>query len=331
MPEPSPTLTTSPTSTPAPQPTTTPTTQPSPTAGEEPTPEPSPTAATSPTSTPTPQPTPTTQSSPTWAGEPTYTATAEPTITEDTASTPTPDATPTSTAEPTTGAGEPTPIPTPAAPSPPELPTATPAPEPTATPTQESLSAYELDFDHVDFGFIVPPASAHVLGDPIFLPGDERPTIRNVGTVALRLAVVFGPMADSTGAAITEEFGARFLGEERSLSAGEEVFFSSPLLPLSAAALDFWVQPPAGIPQGTYSGSLHVRAETEAGSSPTTEPTGTPTEVSEEESTPVPSATSDVLTQEPTPASPPPTLTSAAPPATSTATAPTAEPGQPHG
>jgi len=174
------------------------------------------------------------------------------------------------------------------------------------------MVAYEIDFDRVDFGIIAPPASADVAGDDVFHPGDGRPTVRNVGDVALRLGIAFGPMADETGTATIEDFRAGFLGEERAFKAGERLVFSNSLLPSMAAAIDFQIEPPAGTAEGTYVGSLCITAESAVTPPPAPESTGTPT------GTPVvaptPTATPEP-TQGPvpvdsvTPTPPPPTAT----------------------
>ncbi|MCL5734695.1 MAG: hypothetical protein M1274_03750 [Actinobacteria bacterium] len=122
----------------------------------------------------------------------------------------------------------------------------------------QSLSAFDLDFAVVDFGNVVAATSSHIVGDDRFVPGDRRPTIKNIGNVPLRLELRFTPMVDASGTVQVADLSASFLGEKLDSSPTGSVVFGNLLPPGRSAGIDFWLEPPADLPVSTYLGSVSV-------------------------------------------------------------------------
>lgn len=120
------------------------------------------------------------------------------------------------------------------------------------------LIAFDLDFNTVDFGKVLPAASSNIVGDNLFVLNDGRPTIRNLGNVPFRPGLTFNAMVDVSGVQRVTDFRSQFFGEGLGFKAGQLQCFTKYLVPGQTAAMSFFIQPPLNMPVSTYSGSLYV-------------------------------------------------------------------------
>jgi hypothetical protein len=132
----------------------------------------------------------------------------------------------------------------------------------------------EIDFSSVNWGAILPGTSKVVPGDTQFSPpNSSAPTVKNTGNSGMQVGVLFSPLVQQgvQGPKQIVDFDAAF-GKSASvlqwidpISAGVETWFADDSLNQVLCAnevgkLDLSVHPPAGLPNGTYVGSVTVLA-----------------------------------------------------------------------
>jgi hypothetical protein len=132
----------------------------------------------------------------------------------------------------------------------------------------------EIDFSSVNWGAILPGTSKVVPGDTQFSPpNSSAPTVKNTGNSGMQVGVLFSPLVQQgvQGPKQIVDFDAAF-GKSASvlqwidpISANVETWFADDSLNQVLCAnevgkLDLSVHPPAGLPNGTYVGTVTVLA-----------------------------------------------------------------------
>jgi hypothetical protein len=141
-----------------------------------------------------------------------------------------------------------------------------PTPESTDVPEADrsEVVAVELGFDAVQWGTLVPGEAKSLEGDADMSTLD-RPTILNTGTVPAYLKLYFQPLQGARSESWITRFGVSFGGETVETSSGVWVCLTTAIPPGEAAAITFWVYPPADITEDVYAGALTVASSALAG------------------------------------------------------------------
>ncbi len=135
----------------------------------------------------------------------------------------------------------------------------------------------EADFNTVQWGDITPGGTDYVYGDLVFdVEGNSPwPTVKNTGSGAMTLSIMFSEMrakgdTDPASVKLIKQFDGKFgISPDRLLNidpinAGEKAWFgeadAQTLCANETGKLDLSIHPPAGLPAGTYVGSLTLYA-----------------------------------------------------------------------
>lgn len=121
-----------------------------------------------------------------------------------------------------------------------------------------SIVVLAIDFDHVDYGPILPSKVKWVGGDDTFSDGDGRPTVWNRGNDPAMLRVHSTEMVGMVQGKLIEEFDVELLGQHETYVASQWVDLWGPLMPCTPTQIDFSIHAPLGTPADTYLGLLHL-------------------------------------------------------------------------
>jgi hypothetical protein len=127
------------------------------------------------------------------------------------------------------------------------------------------VAAFRLDFTCVSFGDIKPCVEKIVPGDWDMATPD-KPTIKNIGNIPIRIKVHFTEMIGTEFGKLIEDFDASFhplvgTKEKLLLKACEWGIFNQCLELCHTEKLDFSVHAPLGTPTDSYTGLVHIAAE----------------------------------------------------------------------
>lgn len=121
-----------------------------------------------------------------------------------------------------------------------------------------SIVVLAIDFDHVNYGYILPTTDKWVGGDDNFNPGDGRPTVWNRGNDPAMLRVHSTQMTGGTYGKVIEQFDVELLDQQEVYFASQWVDLWGPLIPCNPVQIDFSIHAPAGTPADIYTGLMHI-------------------------------------------------------------------------
>ena len=135
----------------------------------------------------------------------------------------------------------------------------------TTTVTVASVAAYAIDFNAVNYGAIVPGASATVNGDgtmeTVGAAPSVKPTIENKGNVAMDVQMSIADAGTNPETLFEGNTGAT-IGSVSQTLGSTAASFDVNIASGATAAIDTTLSVPTGIQSGSYSGTLTVTGVT---------------------------------------------------------------------